>query len=296
MLIHRNIQRFISMLDPRCKRIYMILKGVSMYTIKIQQIKACLFACIVIIICAQFSNPHSKQSKDRPEVNFYGSLIYSDGQEIEVENITINNLVRDIVVYHQPPTYPTHADQKNDKGFDLEINRTKLSLDKICRIRTLDPLFIYRNRNYVKIEVLSNDQEQVHNVFLIEQRKEVSCTLQKSQFEKEVSFSALKELKIFGRKAQQYMQAREHGQQYCSFDQPQNNQSPAQTEEQDSSITAQSSRQGVQPQDPALLLTKTNALIDALEKKTQELPQNSITDTLKNMLQELRDSITGLFS
>lgn len=263
------------------------------YTTK-KNIKSGILAIITIIVCAHFSNPHSKQGRDKPEINFYGSLVYADGQEVDVENITIGNAVRDIVVYHEPPA-SAFTKKKNEKGFDIEINRTRLSLDKICRIRTLNPLIVYRNRNYVKIEVLSNDQEQVHNVFLIEQRKEISCSLKKSGFEKEVSFSALKDLKIFGRRSQQYHDGKERDQRYCTFDKKEANQGTMVTEEGSAQESMIESRADSIQEDQNLILTKTAALIQDLEAKAKELPAGSITDTIQNLLYELKSSIARLF-
>lgn len=233
-----------------------------------KKLYAMMLMLAALVIGMQFSSPHSKQSREKPEVNFYGSLVYPDGQEVAVENITIYSMIRDIVVYQKPAISSAQA-QKSGEKIEIEQNRTRIELNKICQINTLNPHIEYNNRIYVEIEVIANDPHHTRNTFLIEQRKEISCDLIKTGFVKEVSFSAIKSLKIKGQK-------------------PQPTPMPYQP-------TACPDTNAI-PDDNDYLITKTNFLLQELETKSKQLPKNSLGESIQNMLHDLKNTIKNIFS
>lgn len=155
-----------------------------------------LAGCIMMTLCVNFSQQESDTPKEKPTVNFYGSLVDSTGDEFSVSNITINGLYKGIPVYAKPP----------EPGIEPEKNTTFIDLAETTEIRPAyqanprEGLQRYHERTYIEIVIVSNDRKKTKNNYLVEESRKIICDVdnEAGPLEKQLSFEALKRLKIEG--------------------------------------------------------------------------------------------------
>lgn len=152
-----------------------------------------------LLLCAQFSSQQSSLgTPEKPAINISGTLITDgvDGNPHEVENITISGRYENIPVYEKPSSEDVNPD----------INTTRLDLRQISEIRPVSvEILKFNNRDYVEIEIVSNDAKKTKNTYIIERVKRVQCDEVNAAgpIEKEVSFLAIKNLIIKGSRPRQ---------------------------------------------------------------------------------------------
>lgn len=162
----------------------------------IKKIALSLWSMVLIIIFAQFSS-QSVDGGEKPKVNFKGTVIDKNDPEhpYDVENITISGLYKQIPVYKKPPR----------KNMNPNTNETRIDLDEIREIRVpyqgeMPNLSTYQNRQYIEIEVISNDSKQTKNSYIIETNRKLWCDSinEAGPEEKRISFETLDRVIIKG--------------------------------------------------------------------------------------------------
>ncbi len=157
---------------------------------------------VLILFCGYCNLESMRTEKEKPEINFYGKLIDSSGHSYAVENITIGGRYKDIIVYQKPNTNARYPD----------THKTQLNLAEISRIQTFfDPtdqtngstkkILTFDKRDYIQIEVTWHGRMS-NQRYIIERYKKIFCdqVIDGLLLEKEISFEALKELRIDGYK------------------------------------------------------------------------------------------------
>lgn len=212
------------------------------------------------LLCTQFSSQNlSTAGKEKPTTNVYGILTDSENQSISVENITIAGRFSDIAVYKKPSDSETNPD----------INKTLIDLCAISEIRVAAPKIVeFNKRKYIEITLISNDMNPTQNEYIIEYSKKLFCDY--GSLEKELNFTAVRKLQIRGCKKQEEI--------------PRNCPSaPAQH-------PTQASLNKTNQQAIDSTLTKTQSLINDLEKKAEKLNANEQDGTIRaQILQTIAD-------
>lgn len=165
----------------------------------------------------------AKQSSDisgnhKHRINFHGKIITigNQDQEKEIENISIDNIFKQIPVYVTPTTFTQDIDPKShilkSNPRDL-LEDVRLDLSEIKSIETKrensDPvIWEYRdkksdqqnkiNNEFIEIIVISNDKTK--NNYLIELRKTIHFDIKNpaGPIESKVNFKGLSKLSIEG--------------------------------------------------------------------------------------------------
>jgi hypothetical protein len=151
-----------------------------------------------IFLFAQFSSQDSNNvsGRERPSINFNGTMVDSSGSTMRVEDITVSGVYRQIAVYAIPPTHDT----------DPTANTTFLDLSEVNRIEIDSSSAVqnYKERPYFPISVFFKGDDQPHQ-YIIDMGKQIECseTNPAGPIEKVISFQALKSLKIDGYKAKE---------------------------------------------------------------------------------------------
>lgn len=163
---------------------------------KIQKINLALGA---FLLCANFSMDQSGGEVTgggvKPIVNFKGTITDNTDKKFGVEHISISGL------YKQIPVYAVPLNLKNS-DYNPTINTVRLDLAEINKITVPNPetLLTFKNRTYIIIDVYSNNAPNTKNNYLIENSKKVLCdeVNQAGPIERELQFSAIKEITING--------------------------------------------------------------------------------------------------
>lgn len=134
-------------------------------------------AVIALALCAQYSSQDSTSGANKPKVNFYGVLTDMSNKEYNLENITISGMYEGITVY----TKPSYADLSPQ-------HQVKINLANIHEIRTVlvpstrttpasapftPAIVTFNKREYVEIEVISNDSVKTKSNYIIEKTKNI---------------------------------------------------------------------------------------------------------------------------
>jgi len=217
------------------------------------------FVVVTFIMCAQFSSQNiSTTGKEKPTTNVYGTITDSENQTIAVQNITVAGRFKDIAVYKKP----------SNPEINPDINKTLIDLCAIKEIRVAAPKIVeFNKRKYIEIILISADTNPSQNEYIIEYSKKLFCDY--GSLEKELNFTAIKRLQIQGCKKQ------EETPRSCS---PQ---------------PAHSSKTTPQQQAIDSTLTKTQSLINELEKKAEKLQGNDTTlkDQILKTIADLKESM-----
>lgn len=146
-----------------------------------------------ILLCANFSSETSTTGRQKNKINFCGTLTDSQGNTINIENISISGMWERIPVYQKPKS----PDVKPD------INTTRIDLQEVAQIKLPSPEPIiskFKNREYIDIVVIYNDDKRTAKPYIVELSKKILCDEinEAGPIEKEVSFQALGTLTITG--------------------------------------------------------------------------------------------------
>ena len=214
-----------------------------------------------LLLCAQFTSQQSSLgTPEKPAVDVYGTLITDKAHE--VENITISGRYENISVYERP----------SSENVNPDINTTRLDLRQISEIHPVSTEILkFNNRDYIELEVVSNDANRTKNSYIIERVKRVQCDEVNAAgpIEKEVSFLAIKNLVIKG--------SRPRKEALCEKQYPERN------------IVLDTT------------ITQTKTLVDQLEDTTKQLPnenpkESAIKSQLLHLIHEVKQTLKSWFA
>lgn len=224
------------------------------------------FCSIAFVFFAQFSGQNSSTSaSEKPAINVSGTLTDSSDQTYSVENITISGRYEDIPVYQKPKSPEVNPD----------INTTKIDLREISEIRLVSPTILkFNNRDYIEIEVISNDSKKTKNAYIVDRTKRLQCdeVNEAGPIEKELSFLAVKNLEIKRARAREEVIC--EGKRYL---------------ESDKHIVTD------------VTITKTKSLINQLEDTTKQISKEdpkeaAIQTQLMHVIDELKNTLKSWFA
>lgn len=152
---------------------------------------------VCISFLAQFSSQQSTNGKEKPRINFFGTLLDQSNNSYKVENITIAGLYRQIPFYKIPPR----------KSMNPNTNITRFDLEEIQQIavpyKTNGPqIHSFKNRDYIEVEITQNDTLKTKGIYIIEIAKKVYCEQESDTgpLQKELSFEAIDKIIFQGYK------------------------------------------------------------------------------------------------
>jgi tmRNA-binding protein len=165
-----------------------------------------LFYFIILLWCANWSEQGSNiDGRKKQAINFTGTLITQQGDEISIENISIGRLYKQIPVYEMP--------LKTEKKLTLDKNPlegiiTRIDLAEISELLVPEPEKIWyfqkkersRKTEYIEITIVSKDTEHTTRHYLIELGRKIICDEVNAAgpIEKDIPLSAVKKLQIKG--------------------------------------------------------------------------------------------------
>jgi len=157
-----------------------------------------LLAIGVFIVCAHFgSQDESIEGREKPHINFYGTLTDTTGQQYNVENLTISGMYKQIPVYQKP----------DNKTINPSINTTRIDFTEVSSIQVPRPntFLTYNNRQYIEIIITSRDMKGTKDSYIIERSKRVICDQVNTAgpIEKDLSFQAVDNVVFKGHKVQE---------------------------------------------------------------------------------------------
>lgn len=157
-----------------------------------------LFALGAFFLCANFSSQDTSiTGREKPKINFYGTLTDTSGNTFEVENITISGLYKQIPLYAKP----------NDPKVDPTINITRIDINEISQVEIPHPntFLTYNNRQYVEIIITSADATKTTQHYITEKTKRIICDQVNAAgtIEKDLSYQAIDKIIIKGHKTPQ---------------------------------------------------------------------------------------------
>lgn len=150
-----------------------------------------IYAVLLIFLCVNWAQQESTDSKEKPQINFKGTLTDSSGQSFAVENITISGLYKNIPLYAVPA----------DETINPESNTTLIDFNDIEEFRAAPretQKFTFNNRPYNKVMVVLKNKTE--NTYLVEATRKIFCDIpiNRGSIEKRLSFEALKALVLSG--------------------------------------------------------------------------------------------------
>lgn len=183
------------------------------------------WSCIALTLFVNWGTPESSiESGRKHPVNFYGSFTTNDQRSIDVENIALGGLYKDIPVYDMPAIENKQIYTMKEKdGEALQNNKalrykleedphkgiiTKIDLAEVASIVVPDPkaFWIFKRKNgyrpleFIEIEIISNDARKTKNNYLIETSRKITCDQinEAGPLEKIIPFDSIQSLTIKG--------------------------------------------------------------------------------------------------
>ena len=159
---------------------------------------------LAIALLANFSSQDdSLNGGVKPAINFQGTVTDISAKKFNALNITVDRLYKQIPVYQVAPASATPT-------YDPSINLARLDLSEISSIKVIQNQMTqkYSSRDYLTIEVTSNDPKKTKNNYLIEADKKIICDEENAAgpIEKEIKIKALEEIVITGYEAAEHLQ------------------------------------------------------------------------------------------
>jgi len=161
------------------------------------------YGAMMVCICANFSSQESDSSKEKPKVNFYGTLVDNSGTEYTVENILIGNLYKSIPVYTQPQN--AALDPQQDSSF-LDLNEVaEITTTLPANPTATEPQVTYAGRPYHQIQVILKDSKKTTTPYIVEVSRKLTCDVpnEAGAIKKQLSFSGFKKITITGSRKQE---------------------------------------------------------------------------------------------
>lgn len=146
---------------------------------------------VVLFACVNWAQQESSTGKEKPQVNFKGTLTDSSGQTSVVENITISGLYKNIAFYAIP----------KDETINPESNTTLVDLNEVEELASAPhetEKLLFNNRPYNKVVIKFKNKSE--STFIVEASRKIFCdiAINGGNIEKRLSFEALKTLDITG--------------------------------------------------------------------------------------------------
>lgn len=144
---------------------------------------------LLAFVCINWGQQESNTGKEKPQVNFKGTLTDTSGQTYSVENITISGLYKNI------PFYAIPLDEKANP----ESNATLVDLNEVEELKSVPyetQKLQFNNRSYNKVTVALKNKSE--NTYVVEASRRIFCDIpiNGGSIEKRLSFEALKKLVI----------------------------------------------------------------------------------------------------
>lgn len=161
-----------------------------------------------IIQGTSFGSNTNKELKQ--PVNFSGKLTTHQGQEYIVDNISINNLYKQIPMYDKPTTQIESTSNKDTKQREIKLETdpaddiTKIDLSEVSKIQVPSPEIIWyyptKGRRLEFIEVVVITKSNTKRSYLLDPKTPIYCDEidAAGPQEKIVRLPALKTLSIEG--------------------------------------------------------------------------------------------------
>ena len=156
---------------------------------------SCIFSLMIFL--AQFSAQQSSVTGwDKPMVNFYGRVVDKNGNEFKAENITISGAYKQIVMYTMPP----HKDMTPSHRIKIDLAEEREI--KVPQHENQPKVHSFKNREYIEIELISNDTKRTRNSYIIEKNRKLYFDepTESEPKEHEVSFLEIEKVFIDGYK------------------------------------------------------------------------------------------------
>jgi hypothetical protein len=146
------------------------------------------YLCIGAILL-NWAGQESTSGKEKPQINFKGTLTDNSDQTFNVENITISGLYKNIPLYAIPA-------QPEDNPED---NVTLINLAEIDALESVPHnghRAVFKGRRYNKVIVRFKNHTE--STFLVDSARKIFCdvAINKNAIEKRLAFEALRELTI----------------------------------------------------------------------------------------------------
>ena len=165
-----------------------------------------------IIKCTSFGSTTAKNLKQ--PVNFSGKLTTHQGQEYVVDNISIDNKCKQIIMYAKPATHTEPVMNKDSQHLEIKLDdnpatdfvKGTVDFDETAEIQVPSPNTVWyyqKNEHQQKIEYLEvvvTTKSNTKNYYLLERKTPVYCDGidTAGPQEKIIPLSALKTLTIEG--------------------------------------------------------------------------------------------------
>jgi len=175
-----------------------------------------LMITAVSILCINWGTPETTVSGNlKQAVNFYGKLFTYQGEEYNVENISIDGKYKQIAMYDKPQQHPnpTINSETKQKEIILKVNpknnfiTSKLDLSEIAEIQVPKPntIWVYqkegrsRRLEFIEVIIVSNNSKKTKNSYLLNSNAKIQCDgISGGPIEKTIPPSAIKKLIIEG--------------------------------------------------------------------------------------------------
>lgn len=187
-----------------------------------QQLKKIVSILLLVSIVGGWSEQDSSSvaGSKKNDVNFYGSLDTHQGKKLNIDNISIDRLYKQVPLYAMPAKKDYNkSTYKLTKDPRTAFVVTKIDLAEVAEISVPNPEVVYvfqkekgyREDEYIQITVVSNNEARTQTSYLISKRKKIYVDeINKSgPVEKEVPLEAIKLLKIDGYKRRDSEQKKE---------------------------------------------------------------------------------------
>lgn len=155
---------------------------------------------IAIIFCINMGDTTNNTNIDgtgsEPDVNFYGIVLDTSGNEFEAHNICISRKYNKISVYSRP-TAPDIDPTINKTYIDLiELMHLKDDFKNSIEVKNPGKLETFKGRDYIAVTFTPTKGES--DTYLIEANRTITCGKIQGETleEKEIHFQALKSIKI----------------------------------------------------------------------------------------------------
>lgn len=165
-------------------------------------VRPLLVANTVLLLINWSGQDTSMQGTPKPAINFYGNI--QDNTKTEpfpAQNITIAGQ------YRQIPVHPLPQSDVKNPSYDPNINTVRLDFSEIRRISVPNPhtKYTFKNREYIMIEVESNDDQMTKNIYILELTKKLYCDQinPAGPIERELSFEAVETITFEGHRTQE---------------------------------------------------------------------------------------------
>ena len=221
-------------------------------------------SAISLLLFANFGMQDSTTAgREKPKVNFHGTLVDSTGKKYKVANITISGLYKQIPFYQPPP----------EKADDPTLNTTRIDLTEVYQLSVPNPnkVSTFDERQYIDVEITSNNTEKTKHNYIVEKTRKLYCDQVdgKLSYEKDFAMETVKLITIDGHKLRE-------------------GEKPA-PEETAGKPSTDSKK------------TATDAIVQKLEKEVKDIPKGDgklaqVKDKLVAIVDDLKKTASGLFN